>query len=332
MAKREMPPGMRAQLDTASYQGMATFAQRPLLTEPEQLDEWQPDVAVVGAPWDDSTTNRPGARFAPRALRALAYGPGTYHMDYGIEIFHELEVVDFGDAICAHGMWEPSSKAIRDRVGEVARRGIIPLVLGGDHSITWPSASAVADALGWGEIGIIHFDAHADTAEEIDGNFASHGTPMRRLIESGAVKGRHFVQVGLRGYWPPAETFAWMAEQEMRWHTMNEVHERGLAAVIDDAIEEATASPKGIYLSVDIDVLDPGFAPGTGTPEPGGLAPVDLLRAIRRITRHVKIVGIDIVEVAPAYDWAELTVNNAHRVALEAIAGLGMRKRDAAGS
>ncbi len=330
MDKREIPPGMRAQLETHSYQGMATFAQRPLLTEPEQLDDWRPDVAVVGAPWDGSTTNRPGARFAPRALRALAYGPGTYHMDYGIEIFEELEVVDFGDAICAHGMWEPSAKAIRDRVGEVARRGIIPLVIGGDHAITWPSASAVADAVGWGEIGIIHFDAHADTAEEIDGNYASHGTPMRRLIESGAVKGRHFVQVGLRGYWPPAETFEWMAEQEMRWHTMNEVHERGLGAVIDDAIEEATASPKGIYLSVDIDVLDPGFAPGTGTPEPGGIAPVDLLRAIRRITRHVKIVGIDIVEVAPAYDWAELTVNNAHRVALEAIAGLGMRKRDGA--
>ncbi len=330
MDKREIPPGMRAQLETHSYQGMATFAQRPLLTEPEQLDDWRPDVAVVGAPWDGSTTNRPGARFAPRALRALAYGPGTYHMDYGIEIFEELEVVDFGDAICAHGMWEPSAKAIRDRVGEVARRGIIPLVIGGDHAITWPSASAVADAVGWGEIGIIHFDAHADTAEEIDGNYASHGTPMRRLIESGAVKGRHFVQVGLRGYWPPAETFEWMAEQEMRWHTMNEVHERGLGAVIDNAIEEATASPKGIYLSVDIDVLDPGFAPGTGTPEPGGIAPVDLLRAIRRITRHVKIVGIDIVEVAPAYDWAELTVNNAHRVALEAIAGLGMRKRDGA--
>ncbi len=332
MPKRQIPPGMQSQLDTASYQGMATFAQRPLLTEPEQLDEWRPDVAVVGAPWDDSTTNRPGARFAPRALRALAYGPGTYHMDYGIEIFDELEVVDFGDAICTHGMWEPSAKAIRDRVGEVARRGIIPLVIGGDHSITWPSASAVADAAGWGEIGIIHFDAHADTAEEIGGNYASHGTPMRRLIESGAVMGRHFVQVGLRGYWPPAETFEWMAEQEMRWHTMNEVYERGLTAVIDDAIEEATASPKGIYLSVDIDVLDPGFAPGTGTPEPGGIAPVDLLRAIRRITRHVKVLAVDIVEVAPAYDWAELTINNAHRVGLEAIAGLAMRKLDAARS
>lgn len=330
MHKRELTPGMRAQLDTPSYQGVATFAQRPLLTDEYQLDEWQPDIAVIGAPWDDSTTNRPGARFGPRALRALAYGPGTYHMDYGIEIFDEIEVVDFGDAVCSHGMWEKSAAAIQNRVASVATRNIIPLVLGGDHSITYPSATAVATALGWGEIGMVHFDAHADTALQIDGNYASHGTPMRRLIESGAISGKHFVQVGLRGYWPPAETFEWMKTQQMRWHTMNEIYERGIIAVIEDAINEANASPKGIYLSIDIDVLDPGFAPGTGTPEPGGLAPVDLLRAIRKITREVKVVAIDIVEVSPPYDWAELTINNAQRCALEAIAGIAMRRRDIA--
>ncbi len=328
MQKRELPLGMQEQLGASSYQGLATFAQRPLLTEETQLDEWQPDIAVVGAPWDDSTTNRPGARFGPRALRALAYGPGTYHLDHKIEIFDELEIVDYGDAICSHGMWEKSAKAIRDRVFAVANRNIIPLVLGGDHSITFPSASAVAHAVGWGEIGMIHFDAHADTALEIEGNYASHGTPMRRLIESGAILGKHFVQVGLRGYWPPAETFQWMQEQEMKWHTMHEIYESGIISVIEKSIGEAHASPKGVYLSIDIDVLDPGFAPGTGTPEPGGLAPVDLLRAIRKIAREVKIVGIDIVEVSPPYDWAELTINNAHRCALEAIAGIAMRRRD----
>ena len=319
---------MRQQLECASYQGYATFAQRPLITEESQLDDWCPDIAVIGAPWDNSTTNRPGARFGPRALRALAYGPGTYHIDYGIELFEEIEVVDFGDAICSHGMWEESARAIRERVSMVAKRNIIPLVLGGDHSITYPSATAVAQAHGWGEIGMIHFDAHADTALEIDGNYASHGTPMRRLIDSGAIPGKNFVQVGLRGYWPPAETFEWMKSQDMKWHTMNELYERGIPTVIDQAIAEATASPKGIYLSIDIDVLDPGFAPGTGTPEPGGLAPVDLLRAIRKITREVQVLGIDIVEVSPPYDWAELTTNNAHRCALEAIAGLAMRRRD----
>lgn len=321
---------MRAQLDGASYQGPATFAQRPLLTEPEQLDRWLPDVAVVGAPWDDSTTNRPGARFGPRALRALAYGPGTFHLDLGIELFEALEVVDYGDAICSHGMVEASHLAIHDRVAEVASRGIFPVVLGGDHSITWPAATAVAQARGWGSVGIVHFDAHADTADVIDGNLASHGTPMRRLIESGAVRGRNFVQVGLRGYWPPADVFAWMRAQQMRWHLMQEVWERGLSAVIEDAVSEAMDGCDAVYLSVDIDVLDPGFAPGTGTPEPGGLAPVDLLRAVRKLAIEVPLVALDVVEVAPAYDWADVTVNNAHRVVLEVLAGLAVRRGAAA--
>ena len=323
---RTLPPGMRAQLEGASFEGPATFAQRPLLTEPDQLDRWQPDVAIVGAPWDDSTTNRPGARFGPRALRALAYGPGTFHLDLGIELFDALEVVDYGDAICAHGMVEPSHRAIRERVAEVADRGIFPVILGGDHSITWPAATAVAQARGWGQVGVVHFDAHADTADSIDGNLASHGTPMRRLIESGAVRGRNFVQVGLRGYWPPADVFAWMHTQDMRWHLMQEVWERGLPAVIDDAVGEAMDGCDAVYLSVDIDVLDPGFAPGTGTPEPGGLAPVDLLRAIRRLAMDVPLVALDVVEVAPAYDWADITVNNAHRVVLETLAGLAVRR------
>ncbi|HUZ19357.1 MAG TPA: agmatinase [Acidimicrobiales bacterium] len=324
--RRELAPGMAAQLGAASYQGLATFAQRPFLSEPEQLDAWRPDVAVVGAPWDGGTTNRPGARFGPRALRALAYGPGTYHLDLGIELFEALEVVDYGDALCSHGLVEPSHAAIRRRVGEVAGRGIVPIVLGGDHSITWPSATAVAEAVGWGRLGIVHFDAHADTADSIEGNLASHGTPMRRLIESGAVPGRNFVQIGLRGYWPPAETFAWMGEQQMRWHLMDEVWERGITAVMDDAIAEALDGPDALYLSVDIDVLDPGFAPGTGTPEPGGMSPADLLRAVRRVAAETPLVAADVVEVAPAYDWAELTVNNAHRVVLEVLAGLARRR------
>ena len=162
---------MREQLDASSYMGPATFGMRPLLTEPEQLDEWQPDVAIVGAPWDDNTTNRPGARFGPRALRANAYDPGTYHLDLGVEIFDHLEVVDYGDAIVTHGhvgavAGAPSTSAC----AEVASRGIIPVILGGDHSITWPAATAVAEHHGFGNVGMIHFDAHADTADSIDGN------------------------------------------------------------------------------------------------------------------------------------------------------------------
>jgi len=322
-----MKPGMREQLEADDYMGPATFGRRPFLTEPEELDARMPHAAVVGAPWDGGTSYRPGARFGPRALRS-AHTPGTYHLDLELEIFDHIDVVDYGDAICTHGMWERSRQAIYDRVHAVASRGIVPLVLGGDHAITWPAASAVADVLGHGRVGLIHFDAHADTADDVDGNLASHGTPMRRLIESGAIRGRNFVQVGLRGYWPPADVVAWMREQEMRTHFMQEIWEDGIHAVIDRVVAEALDGTDYIYLSVDIDVLDPGFAPGTGTPEPGGMSPIDLLRTVRRIATDTRLVGVDVVEVAPAYDHADTTANNGHRVLWESISGMAKRRAD----
>jgi agmatinase len=329
---RELSPGMREQLELGYvFGGLATFAQRPFLADPEQLDAWRPDVAVVGAPFDIATTNRAGARFGPRAIRSQAYEPGTYHLDLGIEIFDHLEVVDYGDAHCPHGQTEVGHANIRARVHEIASRGIVPIVLGGDHSITWPAATAVADVHGHGNVGIVHFDAHADTADIIDGNLASHGTPMRRLIESGAVPGDRFVQVGLRGYWPPADTFAWMREQGMVWHTMQEIWERGFAAVMDDAVGEALAKADHLYVSLDVDVLDPAHAPGTGTPEPGGIVTADLLRMVRRLALEHDIVGMDVVEVAPAYDVSDLTVNVAHRMVFEALAGMAVRRRDRSG-
>jgi agmatinase len=257
--------------------------------------------------------------------------PGTYHLDLGIEIFDWLEVVDFGDAHCPHGQTEVGHANIKALVAEVAGRGIIPIIVGGDHSITWPAATAVAEARGWGNVGIVHFDAHADTADIIDGNLASHGTPMRRLIESGAVPGSNFVQVGLRGYWPPEDVFDWMQSQGMRWHLMQEIWDRGMQAVIEDAVAEALDGAEHLYVSVDIDVLDPAFAPGTGTPEPGGMAPADLLRTVRRLAMDANLVALDVVEVSPPYDVSDNTVNNAHRVVLEALAGMAWRKRQAAG-
>ena len=327
---RTLSPGMREQLDLGyTFGGIATFAHRPFLTDPEQLDAWQPDVAIVGAPFDIATTNRPGARFGPRAIRSQAYESGTYHLDLGIEIYDYLEVIDYGDAHCPHGQTEASHANIRQRVFEIASRGIVPIILGGDHSITWPAATAVADVHGYGNVGIVHFDAHADTADIIDGNLASHGTPIRRLIESGAVPGDRFVQVGLRGYWPPADVFAWMKEQGMVWHSMQEIWDRGFKEVMADAIAEALSKADKLYISLDVDALDPSFAPGTGTPEPGGLAPVDLLRMVRQLALDHEVVGMDVVEVAPAYDVSELTVNVAQRMVKEALAGMAERRRRA---
>jgi formimidoylglutamase len=313
--------------DLPTYVGPLSFMNLPWISDPVELRRRAVDVAIIGAPVDDAVSHRSGARFGPRAIRSAQYTTGSIHsLQLGVEPFEVLEVVDAGDANIVPAWLERAHAFVYRKVREVAETGAIPIVLGGDHSITWPSATAIAEVRAPGSIGIVHFDAHADTAAEDWGVLAGHGTPMRRLIESGAVAGRNFVQVGLRGYWPPVETFTWMQAQGMRWHLMREIEERGAEAVVDDAIAEALDGPEAVYLSIDIDVLDPGLAPGTGTPEPGGLITRELLRAIRRIVGAVELAGMDIVEVSPPYDSAETTAAAANRCALEAISALAAKK------
>jgi agmatinase len=312
-----------------TYVGPATFMNLPWMTDPAAIQAAGVDVAIIGAPFDDAVTHRSGARFGPRAIREAQYTSGSINsLALGVQPFEVLTVVDAGDANVVPAWIERGHAMIYRKVLEVARTGAIPIVLGGDHSITWPSATAVAEVRRPGSIGIVHFDAHADTASDAWGVLASHGSPMRRLIESGAVSGKNFVQVGLRGYWPPPDTFAWMQEQGLRWHFMREIEERGSEAVIADAIAEALDGPDSIYLSLDIDVIDPGMAPGTGTPEPGGMLTREVLRAIRQIVGAVDLAGMDIVEVSPPYDQAETTAAAANRAALEAISALAVKRRD----
>ena len=315
--------------DLPTYVGPSSFMKLPWITDPAELRRLAVDVAIVGAPFDDAVSHRPGARFGPRAIREAQYTSGSIHsLQLDVDPFELLTVVDAGDANIIPSWIERSHAMIYRKVREVAETGAIPIILGGDHSITWPSATAIAEVRRPGSIGIVHFDAHADTAPDGWGVLASHGSPMRRLIESGAVNGKNFVQVGLRGYWPPKETFDWMQEQGLRWHLMREIEERGAEPVIADAIAEALDGPDSIYLSLDIDVIDPGMAPGTGTPEPGGMLTREVLRAIRQIVGVVDLAGMDIVEVSPPYDQAETTAMAANRAALEAISALAVRRRN----
>lgn len=317
-----------ADIALPTYVGQATYCKRDLVTDPAELAWRAPDAAILGAPFDDGVSYRPGARFGPRAIRQATYTDGDHSLQLDVVLWDELDVVDAGDANVVPAWLERGHAMIYRKVAEVAASGAVPFVLGGDHSITWPSASAVADAVAPRTIGIVHFDAHADTADRDFGVLAGHGTPMRRLIESGAVAGRNFVQVGLRGYWPDQEVFSWMQAQGMRWHKMREIEERGAEAVLDDAIAEALDGPDLIYLSLDIDVVDPGMAPGTGTPEPGGLLSREILRAVRRIVGQVDLAAMDVVEVSPPYDQSEVTAMLAHRVVLEALSALAVKKRD----
>ena len=311
-----------------TYVGPVSYGRRDRVEDAQALAERRPDVAIVGAPLDEGVTHRPGARFGPLAIRQASYTHGEHSLQLGVEPFKELDVVDAGDANIVPAWLERGHAMIHRKVREVAASGAIPIVLGGDHSITWPSATAVAEVRFPRSIGIVHFDAHADTAPDDWGVLAAHGTPMRRLIESGAVKGRNFIQVGLRGYWPGVEVFDWMRHHGLRYHFMTEIEERGAEAVVDDAIAEALDGPDAIYLSLDVDVIDPGMAPGTGTPEPGGLLTREVLRAVRRVVTRVELAGMDIVEVSPPYDHAEVTAMAAHRAALEAISALAVKKRD----
>ncbi|WP_203857484.1 agmatinase [Plantactinospora mayteni] len=292
------------------------------------------NVVIVGAPYDGGTSHRPGTRFGPSAIRQACYLPhdgSRPSLALRVDPLRELTVYDAGDVEMFGGDAVRSLGALEEAVYAVVRSGAVPVVLGGDHSIALPDATGVARHLGYGRVSMVHFDAHADTGTIEHGSLYGHGQPMRRLIESGAVRADRFLQIGLRGYWPGPETLAWMAAGQMRSYEMTEIVARGLDECLAEAYAIALDDCDGVFLSVDVDVVDPGMAPGTGTPEPGGLTTRQLLDAVRRCCYELPVVGVDVVEVAPPYDQAEVTAYLGNRVVLEALSAMARRRRDTAG-
>ncbi len=328
------PPGLlfANRKNEGGFSGIQTFAKLPVALTPEDLRAANVDVAVLGVPWDSTATGRSGTNHGPLAIRACDYagGHGRPHFSLSthVDAFEDLVMADYGDAPISVGNTARTFEDVRKFVGTVVDAGAIPIILGGDHSITWPSATAVADHYGYGKVGIVHFDAHADTGADMPGSLASHGTPMRHLIDSGAIPGKNFVQVGLRGYWPEQETLDWMDDQKMRTHFMAEIVRDGFDKVLERAVDEALDQADHLYISLDIDVCDPAYAPGTGTPEPGGITSNDILRAIRRLAAEVGIVAMDVVEVSPPYDdRGEITALLANRAVREAMTGIAMHRK-----
>ena len=303
------------------YAGLLTFAGQPYTQDPAELEGV--DVAIVGAPTDDLVSDRPGTRFAPRAIRAASCPPGP-HLEAKVDAFAELRVVDFGDAPVLPADPARSHAAIERTVGEVLAAGAIPVILGGDHSIAEPDIRACAAV--HGPVGLIHFDTHTDTGREVFGVEISHGTPMLRLVEAGHVAPQRYVQIGLRGYWPGEREFAWQEEHGITSFFMHDVRERGIRAVVEEALTRVGPGP--VFMSVDVDVLDPAFAPGTGTPEPGGMTAVDLLWACRELASRVDLVGADVVEVIPtAVGSADITALVAERIVREILTGVALARR-----
>jgi len=307
----------------------ATFLGVPA-ADPDVVSSWQGAGAVIiGAPFDGGTSHRSGCRFGPQAIRTtdyLSHDGSRPSLALGVDGLVDLGVVDLGDVEMPSGDTETSLQRLEQRVRMVAEAGVFPVILGGDHTIALPDVTALAHAVGWGRVSVIHFDAHADTADIQFGSLHGHGTPMRRLIESGACRGDCFIQIGLRGYWPEPETLDWMAQQGMRSFEMGEITSRGLDAVLDEAFALAMDDCDAVFLSVDVDVVDPGSAPGTGTPEPGGLTSRQLLDAVRRVAMELPLVGMDVVEVSPPYDHAEITAYLGNRIVLEALSGLAWKR------
>jgi agmatinase len=303
------------------YAGLLTFAGMPYTEDPEELRG--ADVAIVGAPMDELVSDCPGTRLGPRAIRSAscAHGP---HLEAGVDALAELRVVDFGDAPVLPADPVRSHAAIEETVAAVLEAGAIPVVLGGDHSIAEPDIRACAAH--HGPVGLIHFDTHTDTARLCFGSELSHGSPMYRLVEAGHVDPKRYAQIGLRGYWPGEEEFAWQRARGIEAYFMHDVRERGIQAVVADAV--AAVGPGPVFLSVDVDVLDPAFAPGTGTPEPGGMTSADLLWACREVARQVDLVGADVVEVIPdRIGSRDITALVAERLVRETLTGLALRRR-----
>jgi agmatinase len=302
------------------YAGPLSFGGAPYTQDPAALED--ADVAIVGAPTDDLVSDRPGTRFAPRAIRA-ASAPAGRHLEAEVDAFEVLRIVDFGDAAVVPADAERSHLAIEELVKTVLAADALPLVLGGDHSITEPEIRACSAV--HGPVGLVHFDTHTDTGTEVFGVERSHGTPMYRLVEAGWVDPKRYVQIGLRGYWPGAAEFDWQRERGITSFFMHDVRDQGIEALVGRTIELVGEGP--VFLTVDVDVLDPAYAPGTGTPEPGGMSPLELLPAVRRIARELELVGADVVEVIPtAPGSADLTALVADRIVREILTGLSLRR------
>jgi len=325
------PININRYLSAGPKQGIPTFFNLPVALTPEDLVAGEVDVAIMGIGLDTGTGYR-GAAYGPRAVRtSQIYGGfgmvNLPHMHTMISPFNELTIVDYGDVAVDGLSLERSLEHIRSMVREVATAGSIPIIVGGDHSLMYPDVAGIVDVYGKGNVGVIHFDAHYDAG--VGGShLLSHGQPVRRLFNEGLVPGKNFIQLGLRGSWPGPSGFKWMQEQGLRYHTMAEIEKNGWDATMDRVLKEAVEDgPEYIFISFDVDVLDPAYMPGTGTPEPAGLTTREVFPLVRGLCAEKNIVGFELVELNPLVDPGYTSAQNANRILQECLTGIAMRKK-----
>ena len=277
------------------YAGISTFMRLPCMEVAEAIGA---DIGLIGVPWDGGTTNRPGARHGPRQVREMSALMRNYHPALELSPYAFANCVDLGDAPVNPICVDTTLKMIEGFYRDVVKRGVAPLSAGGDHLVSLPIMRALAER--HGPLGMVHFDAHTDTWDTYFGDFKyTHGTPFRRAIEEGVLDPRRTVQIGIRGGVYDADDGAWGLEQGIRVITIEEYNDLGPQAVIEEARRVVGTRPT--YVSFDVDALDPVYAPGTGTPEIGGLTTFDAQKMLRCL-RGLNVIGGDVVEVSPPFD------------------------------
>ena len=300
-----------------------SFFRLPIAVTIEDLIAGEVEVAFIGAPVDMGVGFR-GAGEGPTAMRAFRRGGGS--IETMVSWRRELTAVDYGNAPIDNLSVERSMPPIRRMVREIAETGAIPIIIGGDHSIEFPNVAGLADVYGKENVGVIHFDAHYDAGDTRSGHLISHAQPVRRLVDDGHILGQNFIQVGLRGAWPGESGFEWMRANNLRYHTMAEIDRDGWGAVMERVLDEANDGPEYLHISFDIDVMDPAYTEGTGTPVPGGLTPREVFPLIRGLCAENNVVGFDLVELNPLLDPGYTTVLNSKQVVDECLTGIAMKK------
>jgi len=303
------------------FRAPCTFMCLPHVTRLEGVD-----FAVAGVPFDTGATFRVGARFGPEAIRSISALLRPYHPEHEIALFPALSGIDYGDLPTVPGYLPQAHERIAAAAETLFRAGLVPVFLGGDHSISLPLLRAAVAAHGR-PLSLLHFDSHGDVWPGAWGGLDTHGTPFRRAVEEGLLETQHSLQIGLRGPVFDAGDIPRSRELGFQVVTAAELHQRGVADVLQQV--QALLAGRAVYLSFDIDFVDPAFAPGTGTPETGGFSSAQCHQLLRGL-RGLNFIGFDLVEVLPAYDPAGITALLAANLVYEFIALIALQRREGA--
>ncbi|MCP9887419.1 agmatinase [Cyanobium sp. ATX 6A2] len=301
------------------YAGINTFMKAPYIEDVNRVGDF--DVAVVGVPHDSGTTYRPGTRFGPQGIRRISALYTPYNYEMGVDLREQIRLCDVGDIFTIPANNEKSFDQISKGIAHVFASGAFPIILGGDHSIGFPTVRGVCRHLGDKKVGIIHFDRHVDT-QEIDLDERMHTCPWFHATNMANAPAENLVQLGIGGWQVPREGVKVCRERGTNVLTVTDICDMGLEAAAQYAIERATDGTDCVYISFDIDCIDAGFVPGTGWPEPGGLLPREALKLLELIVRNVPVCGLEVVEVSPPYDVSDMTSLMATRVICDTMAHL----------